>query len=136
MDTITHGLIGILGSKTGLSQKNGKVATVAFLIGAVFPDIDIVVSFFGPEFSLRYHRGITHSIIAAPFFAILIAAVIYRVASLKKFVLLWMIAALGIYSHIFFDLITSYGTVINGSIINTRFQLYLFMLIGSKITVP
>jgi hypothetical protein len=28
------------------------------------------------------------------------------------------------------------GSVINGSSINTRFQLYLFILKGSKITVP
>src|SRR3972149_11026606 len=95
LDTVTHGLIGALGSKAGFSQRVGRVATIAFVIGAVFPDIDIVVSIFGPEFSLRYHRGITHSIIAAPFFAMFIAAVIYRFASFKKFVLLSVIVALG-----------------------------------------
>ncbi len=136
MDTITHGLIGVLGSKTGFSQRNGKLAAIAFLIGAVFPDIDLVVSFFGPEFSLRYHRGITHSIIAAPFFAVAIAAVIYRFTSLKKFYLLSLIVALGIYSHIFFDLITSYGTIVFDPISTKRYSWNLVFILDPFITIP
>lgn len=136
MDTLTHGLIGILGSKTGFSQRNGKVAAIAFLIGAIFPDIDLIVSFFGPEFSLRYHRGITHSIIAAPVFAMFIAAVIYRFASFKKFVLLSVIVALGIYSHILFDLITSYGTVIFDPISTKRYSWNLVFILDPFITIP
>jgi inner membrane protein len=136
LDTLTHGLIGILGSKTGFSQRNGKVAAIAFLIGAIFPDIDLIVSFFGPEFSLRYHRGITHSIIAAPFFAMFIAAVIYRVASFKNFVLLSVIVALGIYSHILFDLITSYGTVIFDPISMKRYSWNLVFILDPFITIP
>jgi inner membrane protein len=136
LDTITHGLIGILGSKTGFSQRNGKLAAIAFLIGAVFPDIDIVVSFFGPEFSLRYHRGITHSIVAAPVFALVIGAVIYRFASFKNFFLLSLIVALGIYSHIFFDLITSYGTVIFDPISMKRYSWNLVFIIDPFITIP
>ena len=136
MDTLTHGLIGILGSKTGFSQREGKIATIAFLIGAIFPDIDLIVSFFGPEFSLRYHRGITHSIIAAPLFAMFIAAVIYRFASFKKFVLLSVIVALGIYSHILFDLITSYGTVIFDPISMKRYSWNLVFILDPFITIP
>ncbi len=136
MDTITHGLIGVLGSKTGFSQRNGKLASIAFLIGAVFPDIDLVVSFFGPEFSLRYHRGITHSIIAAPFFAVAIAAVIYRFSSFKNFFLLSLIVALGIYSHIFFDLITSYGTIVFDPISTKRYSWNLVFILDPFITLP
>jgi inner membrane protein len=136
LDTITHGLIGILGSKTGFSQRNGRFAAIAFLIGAIFPDIDLVVSFFGPEFSLRYHRGITHSIVAAPFFAIFITAVIYRFASFKNFFLLSVIVALGIYSHIFFDLITSYGTVIFDPISLKRYSWNLVFILDPFITIP
>jgi inner membrane protein len=136
LDTLTHGLIGILGSRTGFSQRNGKVATIAFLIGAIFPDIDLIVSFFGPEFSLRYHRGVTHSIIAAPVFAMFIAAVIYRFASFKNFVLLSVIVALGIYSHILFDLITSYGTVIFDPISMKRYSWNLVFILDPFITIP
>lgn len=136
MDTITHGIIGVLGSKTGFSQRNGRIAAIAFLVGAIFPDIDIIVSFFGPEFGLRYHRGITHSLIAAPIFSLLIAAIIYRITSVKRFALLSALVGLGIYSHIFFDLITSYGTVIFDPISLKRYSWNLVFIIDPFITIP
>ncbi len=55
MDTVTHGLVGALLSKTGFSQKAGRIATIAFVVGAVFSDIDVVVSLLGPDFIIRYH---------------------------------------------------------------------------------
>lgn len=136
MDTVTHGLVGVLASKSGFSQRVGKIATIAFIIGAVFPDIDIVVSIFGPEFSLRHHRGITHSIIAAPFFAILIGALIYRFSSFKNLRVLALMVALGIYSHIFFDLITSYGTVIFDPLSMKRYSWNLVFILDPFITLP
>lgn len=134
MDTITHGLIGTLGSRTGFSQKSGRIATIAFLIGAIFPDLDIVVTLVGPDFSLRYHRGITHSLIAAPFFAIFLAALIYRFTSFKNFVALALMVVLGIYSHIFFDLITSYGTVLFDPLSMKRYSLNLVFILDPFIS--
>ena len=136
MDTVTHSLIGALGSRAGFSQRVGRVATIAFVVGAVFPDIDIVVSIFGPEFSLRYHRGITHSIIAAPFFALILGAIIYRFSSYKNLRVLALMVALGIYSHIFFDLITSYGTVIFDPLSMKRYSWNLVFILDPFITLP
>ncbi len=136
MDTFTHGLIGALGSRAGFSQRIGRVATIAFVIGAVFPDIDIVVSIFGPEFSLRYHRGITHSVIAAPFFALILGAIIYRFSSFKNLRVLALMVVLGIYSHIFFDLITSYGTIIFDPLSIKRYSWNLVFILDPFITIP
>lgn len=136
LDTITHGLIGALASKTGFYQKAGRVATVAFSVGAVFPDIDVAASLLGPEFGLRYHRGITHSLIAAPFFALLIGAIIRRFSSFKNLGVLSLIAALGIYSHIFFDLITSYGTVIFDPLSMKRYGWDLVFILDPFISIP
>ncbi|MBI2487686.1 MAG: metal-dependent hydrolase [Deltaproteobacteria bacterium] len=136
MDTITHGLIGALASKAGFYQKPGRVATVAFTIGAVFPDVDFVTLFLGPDFALRYHRGITHSVIAAPFFAILLGAIIYRFSSFKNLRFLTLPVALGIYSHIFFDLITSYGTVVFDPLSMKRYSWNLVFILDPFITLP
>jgi len=136
MDPITHGLIGTLGSRTGFSEKSGRIATIAFFIGAIFPDLDILAALGGPDFSLRYHRGITHSVIAAPFFAIFLAALIYRFTSFKNFVALALMVALGIYSHIFFDLITSYGTVLFDPISMKRYSWNLVFILDPFITIP
>lgn len=136
MDTITHGLIGALASKTGFYQKAGRIATVAFTTGAIFPDIDVVTSLLGPDFSLRYHRGITHSVIAAPFFALLLGTIFYRFSSFKNLKVLVMMVALGIYSHIFFDLITSYGTVIFDPLSTERYAWHLVFILDPFITLP
>jgi inner membrane protein len=136
LDTVTHGLVGVLASKSGFSQRVGEIATIAFVIGAVFPDIDIVVSIFGPEFSLRYHRGITHSVIVAPFFALILGAIIHRFSSYKNLRVLALMVALGIYSHIFFDLITSYGTVIFDPLSIKRYSWNLVFILDPFITLP
>jgi inner membrane protein len=136
LDTVTHGLIGALASRTGFYQKTGRVATVAFTVGAVFPDIDLVVSFFGPDFSLRYHRGITHSAVVAPFFALLLGTAIYRFSSFKNLRTLALMVALGIYSHIFFDLITSYGIVVFDPLSMKRYSWNLVFILDPFITLP
>jgi inner membrane protein len=136
LDTFTHGLVGALLSKTGFYQKAGWVATIAFVIGSVFPDTDIVVSLLGPDFFLRYHRGITHSVIAAPFFAILLGAIIYRFSSFKNLKFLTLMVALGIYSHIFFDIITSYGTMIFDPLSMKRYSWNLVFILDPFITIP
>ncbi|MGH7900167.1 MAG: metal-dependent hydrolase, partial [Thermodesulfobacteriota bacterium] len=135
MDTITHGLIGVIGSRAGFSQRAGRIATISFLIGALFPDLDIVVSLLGPAYSLKYHRGITHSIIAAPLFSFLIAAVIYRLSAYKNLKSLFLMVALGIYSHILFDLITSYGTLLFYPLSVNRYSWNLVFIIDPFISL-
>jgi len=136
LDTITHGLIGALASKSGFYQKTGRIATIAFAVGAVFPDIDVVTTLLGPDFSLRYHRGITHSVIAAPVFAVILGVIIHRFSSFKNLKVLTLMVALGIYSHIFFDLITSYGTVIFDPLSTKRYAWHLVFILDPFITVP
>jgi len=136
LDTITHGLIGASLSKAGFYQRFGRTAILASTLGAVFPDFDIVASLFGPEFSLRYHRGITHSLVCAPFFAMVLALFIYRFSSLKRFPFIVLMVALGIYSHIFFDLLTSYGTMVFAPLSVKRYSLNLVFILDPFITVP
>jgi inner membrane protein len=136
LDTVTHCLVGALLSKTGFSQKAGRIATIAFVVGAVFPDIDTVALLLGPDLLLRYHRGITHSVIAAPFFALFLGLIIYRLSSFKNLWLLTLMVALGIYSHIFFDLITSYGTIIFDPLSMKRYSWNLVFILDPFITIP
>src|SRR5580692_9531847 len=75
MDTITHGIAGALIGKGFFSKRNARVATFAAAVGAMFPDIDIVRYGFSsdPLAIVKYHRAITHSFIALPFWAIALA---------------------------------------------------------------
>lgn len=114
MDTITHGITGCLVAKAFLSERHGRIATIAVTLGAVFPDIDIFDRFFySNELAwLENHRGITHSLLALPVFALLLGVLSCVLARRKKWLLFTCFYAIGIAAHILLDLITSYGTMI------------------------
>ncbi len=124
MDTITHGIVGALIGKGFFSERNGRVATLAATAGAMFPDVDVVQEIFSsdPLAIVRYHRAITHSFIALPFFAALLAWLTRASFAFAKkrwglrdwdppsWGILFIIYAIAIASHIFLDVMTSFGT--------------------------
>ena len=75
MDTITHGIAGALIGKGFFSRRAARVAVFSATVGAMFPDIDVVAEIFSrdPLAIVKYHRAITHSFVALPFFAALLA---------------------------------------------------------------
>ena len=75
MDPVTHGITGALLGKAYFSKRHGRAAVFAATLGAVFPDIDTVAESFSrdPLAIVKYHRGITHSYVALPLFAALLA---------------------------------------------------------------
>ena len=72
MDPITHSLAGAAIAQLGFKRKG---AFWVLLISSVAPDIDYITRFWGVDVFLRYHRGITHGILAL-FLVPLIIAVI------------------------------------------------------------
>jgi membrane-bound metal-dependent hydrolase YbcI (DUF457 family) len=124
MDTITHGIVGALIGKGFFSERKGRVATFAAAAGAMFPDVDVVREIFSsdPLAIVKYHRAITHSFVALPFFAALLAWLTRAgIAFAKKrwnlsdweppsCGILFIIYAMAIASHIFLDAMTSFGT--------------------------
>jgi inner membrane protein len=74
MDPVTHGITGALLSKGYFHERYGRVATFSVVLGAVFPDVDVVAEIVSrdPLGIIKYHRAITHSFVALPFFAMLL----------------------------------------------------------------
>ncbi|MGH9716903.1 MAG: metal-dependent hydrolase [Candidatus Acidiferrales bacterium] len=125
MDPITHGITGALLGKGLFSKREAKVAIFAATLGAVFPDVDMVAEVISrdPLAIVKYHRAITHSFVAMPFFAMLLAGLTppvlnwlkRRYSSLRdwespSFWKLTLIYAVGIASYIILDGMTSFGT--------------------------
>src|SRR5712692_5939443 len=128
MDTITHGIAGALIGKAVFRgedmfashpMNSGRILTWSLMLGAIFPDSDVIRDFFSSDKLLivTWHRSITHSLILLPIWALLLAAITRAFASRQKweapsFVALAGIYAVGILSHILLDLVTSFGTMI------------------------
>lgn len=128
MDTITHGIAGALigkavfGGDDMLAQRPmnaRRIVTWSLMIGAIFPDIDTLRDFFSRNdmLMITWHRSITHSLVCLPIFALLLAAITRVVCRRLRweppsFAALAGIYAVGILSHIFLDLVTTFGTMI------------------------
>ncbi len=123
MDTITHALSGMLlaratrsSSASGEPQKQRldlRSRIIAGAVAAAFPDIDIIVRFFGTLNYLNYHRGITHSILMMPLWALLLAW-LFSLLSRKgyRWQAFYPVCLMGIGIHILGDVITAYGTMV------------------------
>ncbi|AFM12382.1 metal-dependent hydrolase [Turneriella parva] len=130
MDNLTHSMTAAIAAKFVRTPPSagdtGTKRTIFWLLVASvnFPDLDVVMAVFrDPILTIKTHRWITHSVLAAPLFAVIPAAVFYRFSKVKDFRLLWFTALLGIYIHIFSDLVTPYGTMLLAPLSNHRFTL-------------
>ena len=85
----------------------------------MFPDIDIFAGplAHNPLAIMVWHRNITHSAVLLPFWAMVLAAVSLPVAGWVRwkappFITLFAIYATAIATHIFLDLVTSFGIMV------------------------
>jgi inner membrane protein len=78
MDNLTHSLVGLAAAKAGL-ERLSPGATVACVLAANAPDLDILAVLGGKWFYLHNHRGITHSIVGTLALALLIPCLFYAV---------------------------------------------------------
>jgi len=128
MDTITHGIAGALIGKAifrgedmfaAQPMNRGRIITWSLMLGAIFPDSDVIRDFFSSDKLLivTWHRSITHSLVMLPLWALLLAGITRTFSNRRKweapsFAALTAIYAAGILSHILLDLVTSFGTMI------------------------
>ncbi|MGH9786597.1 MAG: metal-dependent hydrolase, partial [Terriglobia bacterium] len=73
MDTITHGIAGALLGKSFVPEQEGRLRR-ALTLGAVLPDTDFIVDFVSsnPLIHAEVHRGVTHSFVMLPVWALLL----------------------------------------------------------------
>jgi inner membrane protein len=130
MDTLTHALSGALLARATARRAprpcdlTPRQRMVAGFVAAAAPDIDFVLGYVSPTVYLETHRGITHSVLLLPLWALALAWLIARVARDPRGFRPWLgMCALGIAAHIVGDLITSFGTMIFAPVSSARFAL-------------
>ena len=129
MDPITHGLAGITIANLGFKR---KAAMWVLLLSSIAPDFDYITRFWGADIFLRYHRGITHGILALFVIPIIIGLIFgYR----KGFLYYSFTAFLGYAAHLFMDLTNQYGTRILSPLDWQQYSLDLIFYIDPYIII-
>jgi inner membrane protein len=77
------------------------------------PDLDFVVGFFGPVAYLAQHRGVTHSLILLPLWALVFSWILAKILREPRgWRALYAVTAMSIGLHIAGDVITAFGTMV------------------------
>lgn len=125
MEPVTHLLTGAVLARTGFNRR-AAYATLAMAIAAELPDLDMVRIWIGPEAgpltNFEHHRGITHTLVAAPLEALLLTGIFYlghRLVKRKQtptktlapanWPLLYGGMLLALLSHLLLDWTNNYG---------------------------
>lgn len=117
MDTLTHALSGALLARA-TAPKDAPPGALSRRVAAGFlacaaPDLDFVVSFVSPVEFLAHHRGVTHSLVMLPLWALVLSWLLAKVLREPRgWRALYGVTAIGLGAHIAGDVITSYGTMI------------------------
>ena len=131
MDTVTHALIGAVTARACTKVKNEKSRDHSLLfiaaLAAAFPDIDYVFFWLNPyRFITDWHRGITHSIIMLPVWAMILSTTAFFVMNRQiPFRTVFGYISVGLLTHIIADLITLYGLKLFTPLNDQRFALSL-----------
>lgn len=141
MDTLTHALSGALLARAtapatpGPGELTPRARMTVGFVAAAFPDSDIVLRLFGALPYLDLHRGVTHSIILLPVWALLLAW-LFSWFSRQRYSwrAIYGTAALGIAIHIAGDVFTAYGTMVLAPFSYHRFALPFTFIIDPYFT--
>jgi inner membrane protein len=129
MDPPTHGLLGAVIGQAFFGRSLGRRALAAGAVGAMLPDVDIVMNATGPMGEWLYHRGLTHALWLQPVAGGLLGTAAWRwrrrrdpehAGPLAHWRWLFVLTLL---SHPLLDLCTSYGTVLFAPFSDRRFAI-------------
>jgi inner membrane protein len=124
MEPVTHFLTGACISRAGLNRKTAY-ATLTAVLAAEAADIDIFWGLAGPVEELKRHRGITHTLLGAPFVAAVVVVLVWllhlwrekrrrrknsgQVYQPTRWAWLYCIALIAALSHLLLDWTNNYG---------------------------
>lgn len=120
MDTPTHGLIGRLVARTIWPDKAQTGLVNVVTVCSLLPDLDVLLPGGGVDY-LVSHRGISHSFFGIGLMAMVVAWVARKMGvQSRSFGHVYLASLLGFMTHIFFDLVTTFGTLVFAPFSNYR----------------
>lgn len=114
MDPVSHSLAGMSAAHLVAGRTLGQRAMWIGLLASLLPDIDVLFRWGGDGLShLFLHRHFTHSLLFMPVGSALAAVPFLGVKAWRENRgLIWVCALAAYGSHLFLDLLTSYGTLV------------------------
>ncbi len=107
MDPVTHALFGRLMAGFDRRAALGPGSRAAFVLGAMAPDLDILLVPRGWDVYLHAHQAWTHAPVFSPALALLVAGVVRVCSRASALARLWLAAWIGIVvGHLMFDLVS------------------------------
>ncbi len=129
MDPISHGLIGAgVAALSGQPFAWDNPTYLGAIIGAMAPDLDIVMQARGHIAYLKHHRGISHSIPGLLGFSALVSLSLLAIFPSTPFWNLLFWTFLGTMSHGVFDLLNSYGAKLLWPVVKKRLTVNFVMV--------
>ncbi|MFT4300367.1 MAG: metal-dependent hydrolase [Desulfovibrio sp.] len=140
MDPITHAASGAVAMLAMPNRPATRWAVPLAAIAAASPDIDVTLCHTPLEF-LLLHRGITHSLAAAPLLGLLLtllARPMWKPGTPGhwSFSKVWLFMICMVLLHIWLDVITTYGTMIYLPFSYERVRLNAVYIIDLLLTLP
>ena len=124
MEPITHLMTGACLARAGFNRK-AAYATLAMVVAAEIPDLDMLWSIDGPVAAFQHHRGWTHTLIGLPLEAAIVVGSIWlfhhwhtkrrhshppeKNAAPIRWGLLYAFALIALASHLLLDWTNNYG---------------------------
>jgi len=136
MDPITHGIIGLgIAALSGEPISFTNPVVLGSVIGAMSPDIDILVRYWGNYEYLKHHRGPTHSILGLGALTTVISIGLHLLFRDFSFTSIFIWTLFGSISHTIFDGLNSYGVRPLMPFIKRKYSGSLLMLYDPFLTV-
>ena len=130
MDIVHHSLIGGAGMLLAVAQDQPLLG-FAFVAGSVFPDLDVIFMALGKRFYLKHHQAITHSIILAPLYALLLSTALLMPLGDWWQLDIYLSALAGLSIHILLDWFNTYRIALLSPFIKKRYSLDAVFFIDS-----
>jgi inner membrane protein len=138
MDSLTHGLLGLAIGALRRPDRDRAAVIVGCVLAAEIPDLDYLWPAENSVLhSLRAHRGLTHSVLAAPLVALSATALtklLFRRAPVTS-LFLWCLPAV-LLAHLLADAWTGWGTRLALPLSDARVTLDWMMVVDPLFTLP
>lgn len=139
MDSLTQAALGAVVGEVVLGRKLGCKAAAWGAFFGTLPDLDVIaLPFLEPAAGIRWHRGLSHSILVFSLASLLLAPLLARCHRVREVTAREM-GALVFWAwstHVLIDCFTTYGTQIFEPFSDARVAMNLMFIVDPLFTLP